>query len=863
MLTDHQATTLLELFEADQVILDATRLVTYEVDAGWDEGCPDAVVLPHDTDDVQRLARWAHNHGVPLVAWGSGTGYTGGAVATDGGVVVSFARMNRVLHTDGKSLQALVQPGIIADRLNQHLGGLGLAFPPDPASRSACTVGGEIAENAGGPRCLKYGVTTNYVLGLEVVLADGQLISLGASALDPPGYDLTSLVVGSEGTLALITRALLRLRRMPAGLSTLTAVFDSVTTAGKAVSAITAAGLIPATVELMDSNLLQIVETYLDINVPERARAMLIMDVDGYPASLSDQIKEIVAVLNRFDPLELDVATTEAGREQLWLARRSAGPAHARISPSEHGIDVSVPRSRLAEAIGAIRDISDSQELLVTFMGHAGDGNLHPTWLCDLSDPTDVQRIREAERGVLAAVTELGGSIGAEHGIGIEKRDYLPLMYTPDEIGAMLEVQEAFDPQGLLNPGKIFPSGSSPAQAQAGISLDLPGPGRFQPTCTEEAREALQILQAAGRPAFVTGGSTKWRGEPDDGDGSILSTLGLDSVIRVSTDDLYVTGQAGTRIASLQAALAERNFWIPWSNPWPGATLGGIVAANLNGPLRCLYGPVRDYVLAAEVVLPMGRAHQWGRPLVKDVAGYQMAKLFVGSHGTLGLLTELSLRIVPLPLTTRRFAASVPDLPRGIDLASAVLGVSKFCSGTVLASGRADDTPSGGWRLLLRFDGHPADVEAESILVRGVLESAGGFELAEVDDGDGPAATWEERLRLAHAAARAAVPASKLGDFIAEMGGPITDQCLVDVANGIVTFATPDTDGERFAASLSQLRRGAQPLGGYAALAAAPRNWFRTMEAWGSPPDSLAIMTRIRERWDPAGVVNPGEFVVS
>src|SRR5216110_1619668 len=334
-----------------QVFTDRASLISYEVDAGLDKGMPDAVVFPRTPEEVERIMRWAAEHQIALIARGAGTGLSGGAVADRGGVIVEFVHMNAILDIDPSGRSAVVEPALINLRLDEAVKPHGLYFPPDPASQRASTIGGNVAENSGGPHCFKYGVTTNYVTGLEVVLADGERVRLGGRALDYPEYDLCGVVTGSEGMLALITAVTVRLVRKPPGVKTLLAVFDSVEQAGEAVSAVIAAGLVPATMEMMDQQIVRIIEAFAHAGLSLDAGAILIVEIDGYVESLEVQMREIVQVLEHYGGHSMRIAGDEEERARIWKARKSAGGAIAREVPAYYTIDITVPRSRLTEML--------------------------------------------------------------------------------------------------------------------------------------------------------------------------------------------------------------------------------------------------------------------------------------------------------------------------------------------------------------------------------------------------------------------------------------------------------------------------------------------------------------------------------
>src|SRR5579859_8179679 len=435
MLQESVLHTLKAVLPKGQVFTDKAALVAYEADAGLDKGLPEGVVFPRTPEEVAQVARWAAEHRVLLIGRGAGTGLSGGAVADRGGVIVAFSHMDHILDVDVHGRSATVEPALINLRLDERVKLFGLYFPPDPSSQRASTIGGNVAENSGGPHCFKYGVTTNYITGLEVVLADGQRIHTGGLARDYPEYDLTGLITGSEGMLALMTAIDVRLVRNPPGIKTMLAVFDSVEQAGIATSAVIAAGLIPATMEMMDQKIIAIVEAWLHIGLPTEAAAMLIIEVDGYPASLEKQIEEVAAILRENGGHDLRVAASEEERNSIWLARKSAAGAIARLAPAHYTVDITVPRSRLTETLLEVNEICERYNLPVGHVFHAGDGNLHPLILIpDAQDEEYMQRVRESGREMVEVAVRKDGSLSGEHGVGIEKRAFMSLMFNETEL---------------------------------------------------------------------------------------------------------------------------------------------------------------------------------------------------------------------------------------------------------------------------------------------------------------------------------------------------------------------------------------------------------------------------------------------
>ncbi|MBW7884248.1 MAG: FAD-binding protein, partial [Caldilineaceae bacterium] len=415
-----------QLFPTRQLVSDPVELITFEVDAGFDRGQPDAVFYPESTEDVSRLMRWAHTNRVPLVARGAGTGLSGGAVAERGGIIVEFARLHHILELDRTGRNGVVEPGVVNLTLDSAAKAQGLYYPPDPSSGRSSVIGGNLGENAGGPHCFKYGVTTNYITGLEAVLADGTVVTTGGRALDYPEYDLTGLIVGSEGTLALATRAYVRLMRNPPAVRTMMVSFHSDEEAGAAVSAIIAAGLVPATLEMMDQKVMGMIEDYVQIGLPVNAQAALIVEVDGHPDSLDSQMEEIADILATHGGYDLRLAQNEEERQRIWYGRKSAAGAFARLAPAFYLVDVTVPRSLLAETLHTIGEVLARYELETGHVFHAGDGNLHPCILCDPRDKGQMERVFAATREIVAICVDKDGSITGEHGVGIEKREFMP-----------------------------------------------------------------------------------------------------------------------------------------------------------------------------------------------------------------------------------------------------------------------------------------------------------------------------------------------------------------------------------------------------------------------------------------------------
>ena len=902
MRKENKLSSLEALLHKGQVFTDPATLITYELDAGLDPGAPEGLVFPHSAADVEQIVRWAAQQHIPLVARGAGTGLSGGAVAERGGIVIEFSRMNAVLDLDESGRSAILEPGVVNLAFDERVRAQDLYFPPDPASQRASTIGGNIAENSGGPHCFKYGVTSNYVTGLDVVLAGGRSMRIGGRALDYPAYDLCGLITGSEGTLAIITAVSVRLVRNPPAVKTIMAAFDSLEQAGAAVSAIIAAGLVPATMEMMDRNILRIVEAYVHAGLPVDAGAVLIIDVDGYPASLGPQIDEVIHHLQAHGGHDLRVAANAEERDKIWYARKSAAGALSRLAPSYYLVDITVPRSLLAETLAGVNSICDRYGLRAGHVFHAGDGNLHPLIL--IMDPSDqqlVERVHHAGREMVELGIRKDGSISGEHGIGIEKRQYMPLMFSDDELAAMWDVKQVFDPGGLLNPGKIFPSSVGTAST-GGERKKRPLPGHlpgavFTPSTASQAAQGLSALSAIGRPVRISGSieTSPLEGQPGENNAVLLCTGELKGIKVFSPADLYVTVGSGTSLTGLQSFLASERVQVPLVAPWPGATIGGLVAANVNAPLRMRYGSLRDLVLCATVVLGDGRVIRAGRPVIKNVAGYDLVKVFVGSHGTLGLITDVTLKLTPLPRARRTLLAPLDDLEHGLVLAeqartmalvaSAILlckdcdipalhapggnslpvGASVPVGARVVKSGGEGlyGRPPGSYVLAYTAEGLPEDVQAELDQVRQVLRTAAVPEPVEVDQVSGTD-IWARSLGNSPGRAlqaRVGVPARGLASYMHAQSAALHDtEFIADIGNGLVYAISKHREPAAAQHWLESLRRPALALRGYAVAIDMPGIWQDTIDRWGYQPAALDLMRNLKARWDPGNILNPGVF---
>lgn len=442
-------------------------LTLYEYDGSVDKGRPDLVVFPRSTEDVAGIVKIAGEYGIPIVGRGAGTGLSGGSIPVAGGIIVAFTRMSRILEIDLENERAVVEPGVVNLDVTAAVQSQKYFFAPDPSSQKACTIGGNVAENASGPHTLAYGVTSNHVLGLEVVLADGTVVTTGGKELDLPGFDLTGFLTGSEGTLALVTKVVIRLMRQPEYVKTLLAVYDSAEDAGQTVTQITARAIIPVALEMMDGVMLRMVEEATHAGYPLDAAAVLLIELEGLREAVEEQAEQVRAICQACRARQVHVARTPEERDLLWKGRKNAFGAIGRVSPFYLVQDGVVPRTQLPSTLRFIHAVSEKSGLTISNIFHAGDGNLHPIILFDARRPGELEKAREAAEEIIKHCIEAGGTITGEHGVGLEKKELMPLMFSSESLDAIAQFKNLFDPAGLLNPGKVLPAALASSRAAA------------------------------------------------------------------------------------------------------------------------------------------------------------------------------------------------------------------------------------------------------------------------------------------------------------------------------------------------------------------------------------------------------------
>ena len=479
-----------ELFGTDQVLTSREECACYAYDGSGGAVSPWAVVFPEKTNQVAALMKLANQHGFPVIPRGAGSGMTGGAVPIQGGVVLVTSRMNQILEIDADNMVAVVEPGVITGDLQNVLAKNGLFYPPDPASLKFCTLGGNAAECAGGPSAVKYGVTRDYIIGCQAVTASGEIITTGVrTEKGVTGYDLTHLLIGSEGTLAIFTRLTLRLLPLPETRETLLLLFTDMVDAVTLVAELLRADIQPCTLEYMDQSAIAVVRDQISLPLDEKTRALLLLEIDG----ASEEVARRLSSLRRFlknRSLRVRMAESEAERAELWQARRAISPATFKLKPDKISEDVVVPRSRIPELVSFTTALAKELDLTILTFGHAGDGNIHVNIMLDRSNPEELQHGLQAKKRLFARVMELDGTLSGEHGIGTTKAAFLPLEIDPPTMALMKEIKKLFDPNNILNPGKIFPATPIPAQRDN---------NEDESRCPKQEQDGLSCKQSDGK----------------------------------------------------------------------------------------------------------------------------------------------------------------------------------------------------------------------------------------------------------------------------------------------------------------------------------------------------------------------------
>ncbi|HEY8188330.1 MAG TPA: FAD-linked oxidase C-terminal domain-containing protein [Pyrinomonadaceae bacterium] len=953
------------------VLSHEDELLVYECDGlPQHKYRPHAVAFPSSTEETAAVMKVLTQARVPFTPRGAGTGLSGGALALNKGVVIELARMRRILKIDEINRTALVQTGVVNLHVSRAVAHLGLHYVPDPSSQPTCTIGGNIAENAGGIHCLKYGTTTDHVLGLRVVLAGGEVVQLGGAGTEQPGYDLLGIFIGSEGTFGIATEATLRLTPIPPVVRTLLADFPEVNDASHAVSAIIAAGVMPAALEMMDHEIISAVEaSVFAAGLPLDAGAALLIELDGIEAGIDDEADRVKSICLQYGARSCRLAQDENERKKLWAARKGAFGAIGRISPDSMIQDAVVPRSRLPEVLASAYRIAARNQLRIANVFHAGDGNLHPLICFDSRFPDEVHRVKEAGRELMETCVRVGGSITGEHGVGFDKRELLPLIFSEADMDAMLRVRAAFDPTGLCNPGKIIPmlrgcgearavsepgalaKGSPVAEAphskpgsltsqkdvldhvperhgesvqtsgvqfantaagQVGVRVPFdpnvatqqlarvvgnenvnvstnlqfsPPPLVVTPGSITEVCEVMKLASSEGW-AVVPAGAMTWlnAGNTLERAHVVLSTRRLNRIIEHEPADLVAVTEAGVTLRDFNEALAQNGQWLPLDPPdevdQNPSTIGGVVATGQGGAQQFGYGAPRRHVIGMKVVLADGSLIKVGGRVVKNVAGYDLSKLFTGSYGTLGVIVEVNFKLRPLPFETKTTMAwgSRNDLLAG---ARGVIDSRLFPVAVELLSPKlayeAQWSEGMDHLLLIRFAGYSSAVREQTRITGELLKEKGATKSGPLVASD--RVVWKTLAALPSRFSidlvwRAGLQPSDIESFLARVEeGPAIESGFESMWQAAVgdgrirvvdRFRREDNETENVRrASLNRiekLRLTAQSFGGALIVEHSPDEIKAHADAWGSFGTSAGLMQRIKQQLDPDGIFSPGRF---
>lgn len=615
--------------------------ILYSYDAAIERAMPCGIIFPETTDQISKILQICNAHEIPFVVRGAATNLCGATIPLRNALVIAPTKMKKMISIDLEKKIAIVEPGVPNLFLKKVLQPYGLHYAPDPSSQKACTIGGNIGTNAGGPHCLKYGVTSQHILALEIVLTNGEIINLD---LRHPGYDLTGLMVGSEGTLGIVTQATLQLTPIPQFVETMLVSFPSLDSAIKTVTEIIADGIIPACLEAMDKITVNAIESFIHAGYPTDAEAVLIIELDGN-LDLKEQVKSIQTICKNNQALEFRLAHNELERNKLWEGRRGAYPSLARISPNVLVEDGAVPRNRLPEAAQKIRKIAEEYGVTVCIIFHAGDGNLHPQLLFDERDIKQTQKVKAAGYAMLKACIDLGGTISGEHGVGTDKREAMKWLFNPETLNFFRKIKNTFDPKLLANPDKLIPLADS-LNIEKSITENTAFPNfddlnteQIEPLNKTDIQKTFKQITQFKKNIYIQGAQT--HNKPILSTYKhILSTIKLNEIIQQDTDNFTIQVQAGIKIEELQKILAVKNQKVLLAG---SGTLGGLLASN---PLQ--FPRIRDQILGMGIILANGDWIQLGANVMKNVAGYDAAKLYLGSWGSLGLIFSVILKTYPL-----------------------------------------------------------------------------------------------------------------------------------------------------------------------------------------------------------------------
>ena len=846
-----------------QVSVSRVDTELYSYDASLAKGQPGIVVFPGDADEAARAVKMTRQAGLPFVPRGFGTNLSGGTVMVSGGVVICLSRLNRIIEISPQRRCAIVQPGVTNLELQNALAPLGFFYAPDPASQKVATLGGNVGENSGGPRCLKYGVTTNHILGMEVILSTGEMVRIGGCAYDPPGYDLRGVLVGSEGTMGIVTQVTVRILPLPETIITLLVVYDDIADAARSVSDIISAGILPTTLEMMDAPIINAVEDSYACGYPRDAAAVLIVEVEGLSVGLKDQVTQISELCRNNRCRDIIEAKDDAERNRLWEGRRGAFGAVARLAPNYLVNDCTVPRTRLPEALARVAEIVNKYEFEHGNVFHAGDGNLHPLIFFDSRDSDQLKRVKKAGWEIMEACVELGGTISGEHGVGLEKMNAMRLIFSEQDFTAQRGLQQAFDPDKLLNPGKVIPGSDQNENAGEAQINQKPIRTRIESAAEKEIIEIIQSAAANENALLPAGCGTfgHFGNLPSRGCEFLYSTE-LDQIVEFDPYNQFVSVGAGVSLKALQRQLSDQNQWLPIRPSFSVQehSIGGVMALAACGPERMHYGAPRDFVLGLRFLNGSGQKISTGGKVVKNVAGYDMTRLMIGSAGTLGLITEVTCRVMTVP--ERCTAISVEGLlPDCSDLASAAITSQLTPVFVVIIPENVqnDEMTSRRCRLEIGFEGFDKTVDEQLQRTRIMFEKDGLVLKHQQDYSVQDGIFKDIYIELAQSSfiLRADLPLDQGVRFAQSLDNWLSEpQLFLDYGCGRI-FAGFETMPDGMWGQLCDL---GNQLGGHVVMEKATVEFKEHNDVFGFDRPEWKVMHRIKNALDPHHIFAPGRM---
>ncbi len=864
MITDQFIDDLQQIVGDTQVSVSRAETELYSYDASLAKGQPGVVVFPGDSHEAARVVKLTRRAGVPFVPRGFGTNLSGGTVLISGGVVICLSRLNRIIDIAPQRRCAVVQPGVTNLELQNALAPLGFFYAPDPASQKVATLGGNVGENSGGPRCLKYGVTTNHILGLEVILSSGEIVRIGGCACDPPGYDLRGALVGSEGTMGIVTEVVVRILPLPEAIITLLVIYDDIADAAQSVSDIISDGIVPTTLEMMDAPIINAVEDSYACGYPRDAAAVLIVEVEGISVGLKDQLARISELCRKNHCRDIREAKDDAQRNRLWEGRRGAFGAVARLAPNYLVNDCTVPRTKLPEALAQVARIVKKYEFEHGNVFHAGDGNLHPLIFFDSRDADQLKRVKKAGWEIMEACVKLGGTISGEHGVGLEKINAMRLVFSELDFAAQRSLQQAFDPAKRLNPGKVIPEFDPKENATKAQSDRQFNNAETQSAAEKEIIEKIQSAAAEGKVLLPAGcGTFPYFGNLPSRAGESLNSADLDGIIEFDPYNQFVSVGAGVALDVLQRQLCDQNQWLPIRPPFAvqDHSIGGVMAMAACGPERMHYGAPRDFVLGLRFINGSGQKISTGGKVVKNVAGYDMTRLMVGSAGTLGFITEVTCRIMTVPERCTAIAAE-GSLLACFALASKVITsqLTPVFVVIVPVDRPGDDITRRRCILKIGFEGFDKTVAEQLKRTQILLEKAGLTINPEQDYSvqDGIFKSTYTELAPASFILRADLPLDQVLGFVQPLDQHLSEPKLfIDCGCGRILAGFKNMPDDGMWDRLCDL---GNQLGGHAIMEKAPDAFKAHHDVFGKARAEWKVMHRIKDALDPNHIFAPGRL---